>query len=171
MKKALFIIAHEGFQPVEYKIPKDILFRAGVSVVTASDDGGTAVAAGTGEKVKVEKVLDEINTAEYDGVFFIGGPGALENLNNGKSHRIIRKAVEEGKFLGAICISPRLLAKAGVLRGKKVTGWDGDGKLGGILFSAGAEYVHEPVVADGKLITANGPQAAEEFGRRILTCL
>lgn len=168
MKKVLLIIAHEGYQPREYSVPKEILSKAGIEVVTASDKDGAAISAGTGEKVKVDKVLDEIELLDYDGIFLIGGPGALEHLDNEKIHHLIRLASKNGKLWGAICISPRILAKAGVLQGKKSTGWDGDNELAKILSSAGAEYVRQPVVADGTLITAEGPKAAEEFGKKII---
>ena len=167
MKKILFIIAHNDFQPIEYNVPKQILAQAGIEVVTVSDKSGVATAAQTGEKVLVDKTLEEIKDADYDGVFFIGGPGALEHLDDEKSYRLVREISQSGKLWGAICISPRILAKAGVLQGKEVTGWDGDGELAGILSSAGAKYIHQSVVVDGKLITAAGPRSAEEFGRKI----
>lgn len=167
-KKVLLIIAHKGFQPVEYNAPKKILQEAGVKVITASNAPGTAVSAMSNETAEVDLILSEVKTADYDGIFFIGGPGALEHLDNAESHRIIKEAAASGKLWGAICISPRILAAAGVLKNKKATGWNGDGQLPKILADVGAEYVNKPVVVDGNLITASGPAAAEEFGRTIL---
>ena len=170
MKKVLLIIAHLDFQPLEYGGPKKVLSAAGVQVVTASDQGGIAMAAYTGEKVPVDLTLDQVKPAEYDGIFLIGGPGAPDYLNNEITYKIMREIAVSGKLWGAICISPRILAAAGVLQGKKATGWNGDGELGVVLEGAGAEYVREPVV-DGKFITACGPVAAEDFGRAILQAL
>lgn len=170
-KKVLLIIAHNGFQPVEYSVPKKILQEAGITVVTASDAPGVAVSSISSEPAKVDLVLDEVKVGDYEGIFFIGGPGALEHLDNKKSYRIIRGIVgapSPRPLWGAICISPRILAKAGVLKNKTAAGWDGDNELFGILESAGATYVREPVVVDGNLITASGPPAAEEFGKVIL---
>ncbi len=166
-KKILLVVASEDFQPLEYQIPKNILTKAGVEVVTASDADGTAISA-TGDRAEVDVVLEDVKVADYDGIFFIGGPGALEHLDNEKSYKIIREAATGGKPFGAICISPRILTAAGVLKNKKATGWDGDNELAGILEAAGAEYIRQPVVVDGALITANGPPAAEEFAKKIL---
>jgi protease I len=58
-----------------------------------------------------------------------------------------------------------------VLEGKKVTGWNGDDEAQGIFERAGAVLVSEHVVTDGNLVTADGPEAAEEFGRMILNKL
>lgn len=171
MKKALLIIAHSGFKLVEYGTSKKILIDAGIQVITASNLPGTATSSITNDKASVDLVLDDINAADYDGIFFIGGPGALENLDNEKSYRIIREVAASGKIWGAICISPRILAAAGVLKNKKVTGWDKDNELAGILAKAGAEYVRKPVVADENLITGNGPEAAEEWGTAIAHAL
>ena len=76
-----------------------------------------------------------------------------------------------GRAYGAICISTRILAHAGVLQGKKATGWNGDGELGGILSAGGAEFVDKPVVVDGNVVTGNGPGAAGEWGEEIVRVL
>jgi len=37
------------------------------------------------------------------------------------------------------------------------------------LQKGSAQYVEQPVVQDGKIITANGPEAAQEFGETIIS--
>lgn len=167
-KRLLFVIASEGFQPMEYFEPKKVLENAGVKIITGSDKKGKAVSAYTAETAEATVALEEVNTNDYDGVFLVGGPGAIEYLNNEKTYKIIREVANSGKPWGAICISPRILAAAGVLVGKKATGWDGDGELGKIFKKAGAEYVNEPVVVDNNLITATGPSVALAWGETIL---
>ena len=46
-RKILMIIAHEGFQQVEYGIPKKTFEQAGFAVVTASNKPGIATAKDT----------------------------------------------------------------------------------------------------------------------------
>lgn len=166
MKKILLVIASQNFQPVEYGTTRDVLESSGVEVVVASDKPGEAIATDN-TKVKVDVVLDKVDVRNYDGVFFIGGGGALEYLDNQESNRILNEAVVHQIPYGAICISPRILAKANVLTGKKATGWDMDDELADIFARNNVEYIREPVVVDGTVVTANGPGAAEEFGRRI----
>ena len=124
MKKVLLIIAQQGFQPDEYAKPKDILEKAGVEVITASNSQDVAISAITNMEVQVDINIDKVDVANYNGIFLIGGPGAIKYLNNAIVYNIVRGASMECDFFGAICISPRILAKAGVLSGKKVTGWD-----------------------------------------------
>ncbi|PIT87484.1 MAG: DJ-1 family protein [Candidatus Magasanikbacteria bacterium CG10_big_fil_rev_8_21_14_0_10_40_10] len=170
-KKVLLIIASHGFQPIEYFHTKKALQENGVEVFTASDQKGIAVCALANQSVSVDLDFDQIAPIDYEGVFLIGGPGALEHLDNEIVYNIMRQTADGGKLFGAICISPRILAKAGLLLDKKATGWNGDDELGDILKSAGAVYVREDVVVDGQLITANGPKAAEKFGREIARSL
>ena len=169
-EKIVFVIASEGFQPLEYNIPKQILQNAGFEVFTASDKKGTAKGQ-DGSEALVDLLIEDVPAGNYDGLFFIGGPGALEHLDNGKSHQLLQDWQKGGKLYGAICISPRILAKAGVLKNKKATGWDGDGELAGIFGQHGVEYVREDVVADDNVITANGPMSVEGFGDKIVSAI
>lgn len=160
MKKVLLVIASEGYQPIEYGEPKRILEASGFVVTAGSDKLGVA-----------RILIKDIDVNSYDALFFIGGPGALEHLDNEESYELLRAWQKTSKPYGAICVSPRILAKAGVLKNKRATGWDGDGELAGIFKQCGVEYVKEDVVVDSNVITANGPAAAEEFGKKIVGLL
>ncbi|PIR74827.1 MAG: hypothetical protein COU35_00365 [Candidatus Magasanikbacteria bacterium CG10_big_fil_rev_8_21_14_0_10_47_10] len=170
MKKIVLIIAHEGFQHLEYRVPKRIIEDAGMQVLTASDAPGNARGK-DGSNQLVDLLLTEVNPTDYDGVFVIGGPGALKHLDNQETNRIVNEAMILGKPYGSICISSRILAKAHVLTEKKATGWDGDNELAGIFSQNNVAYVREPVVIDGNAVTAVGPEAAEEFGHAIVNVL
>lgn len=167
MKKIALIIAHEGFQQTEYNVPKKILENNGIEVITVSDEPGTATAKDQ-SKVTVDKTIEQINPEEFDGIFIIGGPGALDCLDNNLVHDLMKKISELKKPFGAICISPRILAHANLLTNKKATGWNGDGKLQEIFNNHNVEYVKNPVVVDEKIVTATGPDAADEFAEEIL---
>lgn len=169
IKKAVFIIAFEDFRDQEYFVPKEILERGGIEVKTASTKRGLAIGADGGE-VEVDLSLDELEISDFDAIIFIGGPGCLEELDNESSYKLAKEAVLQSKMLAAICISPLILAKAGVLKGKLATVWTStlDRSPVKVLKEYGAEFIDEAVVRDGNIITANGPAAAEEFGKKIL---
>ena len=166
-KNIALIIAHQGFQPIEYGEPKKVLESAEYRVTTISDQAGTAVSK-SGDKVDVTLAVADMNPDDYDGIFLIGGPGALEHLDNETTYAIMRRAAASGKPWGAICIAPRILARAGVLEGRRATGWNIDGELPEILAAAGATYVAEPCVEDGEFVTADGPESAKLFGEAIV---
>lgn len=165
----LLLVAGHGYQPVEYGTPKQILESSGIVVKTISNTMGTALAT-DGSKTDVDFTIDQINDiTNYAGLFIIGGGGALENLDNPQVYKLVQKFAHASKPFGAICISPRILAKAGVLTGKKATGWDEDHELDMIFAQHDVNYVHKPVVTDGNIVTATGPRAAQEFGKAIVT--
>ena len=171
-KKVLMVIAFKNFRDVEYFLPKEILERNGVKVTTASNKKGEAQGA-DGKRANVDLLISEVNPENFDAVLFVGGPGCLENLDNEDSYRLAQRTVEKGKVLGAICISPVLLAKAGVLKEKKATVWSSpfDRQPIEILKENGVFFQDEKVVVDGKIVTANGPNAAQEFVAEILKLL
>ncbi len=166
------VIAFDGFKDEEYFVPKEIIQGAGFEAATVSNRKGTARGAEGGE-AEVDLLLSELELSDYQGVVFIGGPGCLKNLDNQEFYQLVQAAVAQDKVLAAICISPVILAKAGALKGKKATVWSDSLNREPInqLKRAGAEYRSEPVVVDGKIITANGPAAAKEFGREIVKAL
>ena len=170
-KTVLLLIASEGYQPLEYGETKRILESVGHQVITVSDKSGVVKATYDDSSVSVDLSLDEVNVESGDALFLIGGPGALEHLDNQKVYNLLQTWEKSGKPYGAICISPRILAHAGVLQNKKATGWDGDEELAGIFEEGGVEYVREGVVVDDNVVTGSGPEVAEEFGRAILDVL
>lgn len=170
-KKILLVIAHEGYQPIEYAEPKKILEEAGFQVITASNKPGVATASDN-STTSVDIILDDVDVDDYAAVIFIGGPGCLENLDNKISYKVIQKTVEYYKVLGAICLATRILAKAGALNEKNATGWNGDGLLSAIYTQYNVTYLPEvDVVTDNITITATNPKAAKEFGKEIVNLL
>jgi protease I len=171
-KTIAMVIAFRDFRDVEYFIPRDIFSRAGAKVKTVSAQKGVAVGADGGE-VPVDLTVDEFQAKNYDAVVFVGGPGMAKNLEKESFHKIARETVGAGKILGAICIAPALLAKAGVLSGKKATVWSSplDKSPIKILEEEGAIYQNIEVVVDGRIITANGPAAARNFAEAIVEAL
>jgi len=63
--------------------------------------------------------------SNYNAIVFVGGPGTPLLRNIVILQKIAKDAVASGKILGAICWSPTILAKAGLLKGKNATVWYG----------------------------------------------
>jgi len=168
-KKVLIIIAFQNFQDLEYSKTREILEKSGAKISVASSSLGTAKGK-FGMQVEVDLLIDDIKVDEYDAIVFIGGPGAVNYIENPIAHQIAQEAVEKNKILAAICIAPAILAKAGALSGKKATVWSSifDQSAVDILKNSGAQYLDQDLVIDGKIITANGPDAAEKFGQAIV---
>jgi protease I len=167
--KIAMIIAYRDFQDEEYFIPKNIFEQSSIKVFTVSKEADIAIGVQGGE-AKIDIAIDNFNVSDFDAIVFIGGQGAIKYLDNDKSYAIARKAIEQNKILAAICISPIILAQAGVLQGKNATVWSSriDRMPIRILEKNGVQYKDEQVVVDNKIITGNGPPAACEFAKAIV---
>ena len=164
-KKALIIIAQTGFQDKELEGTRNGLKAAGFSITLVSTKKGECRGK-FGSTEQAEIALKDVNVSDYDRIAYIGGPGAAALKDDPDAVRIAQETVQASKPLGAICIAPTILAAAGVLRGKRATGWDdGEGTQIRFLEKAGATFTGASVTKDGLIVTGNGPEAAEEFGR------
>lgn len=169
MPKIALIIAFKNFRDEEYFIPREIFLSAGFEVKTISSEKGIAI-GGSGGEAKVEISFENFNVSQFQVIVFVGGPGAYKYIDDKQAWQIAMEATEQDKILAAICIAPVILARAGVLHGKKATVWSSvmDKRPIRMIEENGAKYIDKPVVSDGKIITANGPAAANAFAEIIV---
>jgi putative intracellular protease/amidase len=139
--------------------------------------------------------LDEVNIAEFDGLFIPGGHGPIWDLaTNETSGRIILDFFASNKPVAAVCHGPAALLKAaelqpGLLKGKKVTGFTNTEeamafrsdnvpyKLETRLKELGADF-HAALVPytahiekDGLLITGQNPSSATPTAQALIKAL
>ncbi|MCH8741874.1 DJ-1/PfpI family protein [Patescibacteria group bacterium] len=171
-KSIALLIAFRDFWDEEYFIPEQILKEAGAEIKTISTSLGQAIGMMGGE-AKVDLLLDDLNVGDYNAVLFIGGSGAAKYIDDSQAHQIAKEVVQKDILLGAICIAPVILAKAGVLSGKKATVWadNMDKSAVKVLKEEGVKYQSDPVVIDGKIITADGPDSAKSFAEAVIEAL
>ena len=163
----LMVTAPRDFRDEELLEPKAI-FDDAAAEVTVSSRGTTEATGKLGAHVKINKDLSKVGAADYDALVFVGGPGAATYFNDPTALKLIKRANADGKILAAICIAPSILANSGILEGKRATAFASEEEN---LRSKGAIYTGEPVTRDGSIITANGPDAAEKFGKTIIAAL
>lgn len=166
-KKAVLIIAHSNFRDEELAEPEKIFEDAGVEVTIASSSLDPATGM-LGATVEPDILVNDVKVDDYDAIVFVGGAGSQEYWDSAIAHKIAKATVESGKILGAICIAPVTLARAGVLDGKKATVWKSEGEA---LTEHGAQYTGASVEVDGSVITADGPKSAKAFGEKLVEAL
>jgi len=167
MKRAVMIIGFEGFRDEEYVEPKKVLEKAGIEVTTASSKVGIAKGK-LGLSAKVDISLKEVNVPSYDAIIFVGGPGSYTYFDDPIAQGIAKDAVKEQKILAGICAAVSILANAGLLKGIKATSFPGEASN---LKNKGAKYSPSGLEVDGKIITADGPAHAKQFGDAIVKAL
>ena len=165
MSKVLMIISQENFRDEELFIPREMLQTAGHEVKVASLTRAKAKGM-LGAQVAPDMAVHEANPDFFDAVIVVGGSGSLKLADSPDVQKLLFSAFRKGKILGAICLGPVALAKSGVLSGKRATVFRSDKSLRS-LKDNGAEIAMEDVVRDGNIVTACGPEAANEFGKAL----
>lgn len=165
--KVALVIAPEAFRDEELFVPQEQLKEAGAQAIIASTKTGEAKGM-LGGTAQVETTIKDLKSSELDAVVVVGGMGSPDHLwGNSELHNLVNELHKADKLVAAICLSGAALANAGILNGKKATVWECPESLEA-LENGKAEYVKQPVVQDGKIITANGPEAAPEFAELII---
>lgn len=167
VKKAVLIIAREIFRDEELFHTQEALEAAGVQTVVASSQLGTCKGK-LGATAEATELVSELKADDYDAIVFVGGNGATEYYDNTAALNLAKDAAEKGKVVAAICIAPRILANAGLLEGLKATCYESETEA---IKKLGADFQPNDVVRDGKIVTANGPHAATDFGKTIAQAL
>jgi len=165
----LAIVVAENYRDQELN---DTVAQLSSHEITITSSKTGTVSGADGGSCEATMLTSDIVVENFDGIVLIGGPGMAQAIDSKDSLYSaalgnVKAFSSAGKLVAAICISPIILADAGLLLGKNATVWDSGGVQKGKLGAAGATYKAEPVVQDGKIITANGPNAASGFGKAI----
>jgi len=166
----LMVIAPADFRDEELLEPKALFEAGGAAVEVASTT--TDVARGMlGAEVTPDLALSEVDPHRYVAIAIAGGTGAPTHLwGDAALHALLRTARDRGTPIGAICLSPAVLARAGLLRGVRATVY-GDEAARRELERGGAIHVGGHVVSDQGIVTAAGPRDAGAFARALLQLL
>lgn len=158
----------QGCEELEAVTIIDLLRRAGITVVAAGLDE-QPIKASRGVTLLPDTTLDEALKQDYDMVVLPGGRAGADNLaNDARIAALLKKMAESGKFTGAICAAPCVLAKAGILKGKQATSYPG---VLDKMSLPDVMYKTDKVVKDGTVITSRSPGTAMDFALELIETL
>jgi 4-methyl-5(b-hydroxyethyl)-thiazole monophosphate biosynthesis len=157
----LIVPLAEGFEEIEAIAVIDVLRRANIKVdVVGIED--EIVAGRNGVKILCDKIITDVKPEDYDGIILPGGNPGYKNLENNQNViNFIKTFNNRGKLIAAICASPTILEKIGVLEGKKATCYPS-------MKDKIKNFVDEKVVVDKNVITSQGPGTAIDFALEIV---
>jgi len=157
--KRVAMVLASNFEDVEATEPKEFLERHGAQVTVVGTQIGE-VTGKKGTKLQVNATFADVSPDQFD-MLVIPGGGSPENLRIYDDALAFTKAfVESGKPVGAICHGPQLLISADVLNGRTLTSVN---KIRDDVKNAGGQYVDEPLVVNGNLITSRVPDDLPQF--------
>lgn len=170
--KRIAILVTDGFEQVELTGPKEALEQAGAKVdILSSQDG--QVKGWNHDKpaddFAVDLTFKNANVSDYDGVVLPGGVQNSDTIRIDSDAQNIVKAFDAaGKPLAVICHGGWLLVSAGLVKGKTMTSYE---TLKDDLVNAGAKWVDQEVVTDGKWISSRQPDDIPAFNRELIQAL
>jgi protease I len=108
--------------------------------------------------------FDDVIVEDFSAVLILGGRAPEYLRNNAKVIEIVRGFEQQKKRIFAICHGVQVLASAGLMRGKRVTCYE---HVRPDVEQAGAIFVDQQAVRDGRLVTAQTWQSHPLFYREI----
>ena len=157
-ERHVLILIEEGVDDREFLYPFYRVQEEGIKPVLIGTGKGTyktKMGMELRENMSPEEYIK--GNPELEGLVGLILPGgkAPERLRvNEKVKELVKKILEKNLPVAAICHGPQILISVNALRGKKATSYH---TIADDLVNAGAEYVDEPVVEDGNLVTSRGP--------------
>lgn len=169
-KKIVMVIAQTDFRDEELFVPKDIFELEQGEVIIASTSIKKAVGM-LGVEIMPNKKIEDLKITQFDALIIVGGTGSKKYLwDNETLLKLVIAANKEKKVIGAICLSPVILAKSSILIEKKATVFKTNETME-IFKKNKVLYLDEDVVIDDKIVTANGPSASKKFAQTIVKLL
>ncbi|MFA5276841.1 MAG: type 1 glutamine amidotransferase domain-containing protein [Candidatus Omnitrophota bacterium] len=145
------IITAQNFQDEEFVYPYYRMKEEGWEVDVATPDQ-MEVFGKYGVPARANKDTKSLKASDYDVVVIPGGFEAPDRLRIRKEVLgFVKDMFGAKKLVAAICHGPWVCISAGIIRGKKVTGFM---SIKDDLVNAGGIYLEQDVVVDGNLISA-----------------
>jgi deglycase len=165
--KRAAILVENLYEDLELWYPYYRLQEAGLTV-TILGTGKRTYASKHGYPVAEHLVVEDAAPHDYDVVVIPGGYAPDHMRRHPPMVEFVRKAYEAGRIIAFICHAGWVPISAGIVRGKRATSVRA---IKDDLVNAGADWVDEEVVRDGKLISSRGPDDLPAFMRTVLAAL
>lgn len=152
--KKVLILAGPDYEDMELQYPRYRLAEEGAEVVIAGI-GERTYRGKHGYPVDVDAQVTELRARDFDALVIPGGWAPDKMRRVPAVLDLVREMHDEGRTIGFICHAGWVPISAGILKGRRVTCVSA---IRDDVINAGADYVDEPVVVDGNLVTSRTPE-------------
>lgn len=167
-RKKVVILVEDLYNDLEFWYPYYRLQEAGADVLVAGPREGQTCRSKYGMPVKVDISFGDVKEDRLDGLFVPGGYAPDRIRRDSYALSLVRTVFTSGKPVAQICHAGWVLISAGVLRGRKCTSYSA---IRDDMVNAGADWVDEPVVVDGNLVSSRQPDDLPHLCREFLKLL
>jgi len=167
--KKIAILATDNFEDSELSEPYARFRDAGFKVLIIGPSAGSEIAGKNSQfKVASDLAVESVSVDDFDALVIPGGYSPDRLRLNPSAVEFTRAFGLSGKPIAAICHAAQLLISAGLVSGRKLTCWPSV-KID--VINAGGNYIDEPVVIDGNLITSRKPADLPQFIDAVISSL
>lgn len=170
--KKIAVVVDNYFEQAEFEEPIDALRAAGAEVEVIGIKSRSLQAlnhADKGDMFKADLLLHDVTADEYDALVLPGGALNADSLRMVEEvQQWARDFLEDDKPVAVICHAPWVLVSADIVDGRRLTGYE---TIQDDIQNAGGEWVDQPVVIDGSLITSRKPDDLPAFIKALITML
>jgi protease I len=167
--KRVAFLATDGVEQVELTEPWKAIEEAGGKPELISPKTGAIQGVNGMDKAdtfEVSRTPADVSVEDYDALVVPGGVANPDKLRMDRATvEFVRRFVQSGKPVAAICHAPWILVEADVLRGKTVTSYP---SLQTDIRNAGATWVDEEVHVDQGIVTSRKPDDIPAFNRKVI---
>jgi protease I len=162
------LLIEDDYQEMEAWYPFYRLQEAGAEISVIGSGRKHSFESKLGYPIDADASADEVAADDFDAVIVPGGFAPDHMRLSEPMINLVRDVNEAGKLTAAICHGGWMLVSAGALKGRRATGYD---PIRHDVENAGGEWVDEPVVVDGNVITSRTPPDLPHFLRAIVEYL
>jgi protease I len=166
--KKVIILIEEMFNVFEFWYPFYRLKEEGAEVTVVGSGSAEVYTGKPGTQAKADASADQISAKNFDGIIIPGGYAPDMMRRYPSMVKLVKDCLNADKPVAAICHAGWMLVSAGILSGKKVTSFFA---IKDDLINAGAKWVDQEVVVDGKLITSRTPDDLPAFMKAVIQSL
>lgn len=162
--KKVAVLVEDHYQVLEVWYPYLRLREEGMKTVFVGT-GKREYKSKEGYPVEEELSIKKAKVDDFDAVIIPGGYAPDMLRRYAEINRFVKGMHDKGKLVAAICHAGWVLVSAGILKGKKVTGFSA---IKDDLVNAGALFIDKEVVVDGNLVTSRNPYDLPAFCSEII---
>ncbi|MBQ8821983.1 MAG: DJ-1/PfpI family protein [Lachnospiraceae bacterium] len=163
-KIAVFFV--DGFEEIEGLTVVDLCRRAGIEVSMVSVMESLEVMGAHNIPIRCDMLFDDMEKDAYDMVVLPGGAGHRKLEAHDGLMALVDEYFKNDKYVAAICASPSIFGRRGILQGKKACCFPSFEE-----HLQGAEVSFESVCVDGKVITSRSMGTSLDFALAIIEAL
>ena len=170
--KRVALLVTDGFEQAELTGPKEALEALGATAEILSAKAGKVTGwnhTTPADTFTVDKTFDTAKIEDYDAIVLPGGVVNSDTIRlDEMAVELVKDAARADKPIAVICHGAWILATADLVKGKTMTSWP---SLTDDLKNAGANWVDQEVVVDGKLISSRKPDDIPAFNQKLIDAL